>query len=150
MSRYQTILVAVDLTDEAAEVIDAAQTMAKEQQAELHVLTTIRPLSYAYSGFEPMAISPALINFESQAQQGAEEWLNKLCEPLGIDKKHIHSAIGEPADQIKSQAKALKADLIVVGSHGRKGLGLLLGSTANGVLHGATVDVLTVRISSDK
>ena len=68
MSRYQTILVAVDLTDEAAEVIDAAQTMAKEQQAELHVLTTIRPLSYAYSGFEPMAISPALINFESQAQ----------------------------------------------------------------------------------
>ena len=40
------------------------------------------------------------------------------------------------------------ADLIVVGSHGRHGLALLLGSTANGVLHGATCDVLAVRVGS--
>ena len=38
------------------------------------------------------------------------------------------------------------ADVIVVGSHGRHGLALLLGSTANGVLHGATCDVLAVRV----
>ncbi|MFW5825636.1 MAG: universal stress protein, partial [Marinobacter sp.] len=37
-------------------------------------------------------------------------------------------------------------DLVVVGSHGRKGFQLLLGSTANGVLHGARCDVLAVRI----
>lgn len=150
MSKYKNILVAVDLTEEAAEVVDAALSMAKEQQAALHVLTTIRPLSYAYSGFEPMSLSPALVNFETQAKQDAEEWLSKLCTPRGIDANHFHIAIGKPAEQIKTQATELKADLIVVGSHGRKGIGLLLGSTANGVLHGATVDVLTVRISADK
>jgi universal stress protein A len=37
-------------------------------------------------------------------------------------------------------------DLVVVGSHGRHGLSLLLGSTANGVLHGAGCDVLAVRV----
>ena len=41
------------------------------------------------------------------------------------------------------------ADIIVVGSHGRHGLALLLGSTANGVLHGASCDVLAVRVGHD-
>ena len=41
------------------------------------------------------------------------------------------------------------ADVIVVGSHGRHGIALLLGSTANGVLHGATTDVLAVRVGPD-
>ena len=40
----------------------------------------------------------------------------------------------------------IHADLIVLGTHGRHGLGLLLGSTASGVLHGCPCDVLTVRI----
>ncbi len=43
-------------------------------------------------------------------------------------------------------AKQDNIDLIVVGSHGRHGLALLLGSTANGVLHGANCDVLAVRV----
>ena len=64
------------------------------------------------------------------------------------NRRESHScSFGLPADEIKSEAEALNADLIVVGSHGRKGLGLLLGSTATGVLHGAKIDVLTVRIS---
>jgi universal stress protein A len=43
-------------------------------------------------------------------------------------------------------AEELGVDLIVMGTHGRHGLGLLLGSTATGVLHGCPCDVLTVRI----
>ena len=46
-------------------------------------------------------------------------------------------------------AKDIGADLIVVGSHGRYGLALLMGSTANGVLHGATCDVLAVRVGQE-
>jgi universal stress protein A len=56
--------------------------------------------------------------------------------------------IGKPAAEIKLLAEELKAGLIVIGSHGRHGLGMILGSTANGVLHGASCDVLAVRIKT--
>jgi len=46
-------------------------------------------------------------------------------------------------------AGEIKADLIVVGSHGRHGLGLLLGSTASSVVHHAACDVLAVRLRED-
>jgi universal stress protein A len=55
-------------------------------------------------------------------------------------------ALGAPAHEIRAAAEEVGADLIVLGTHGRHGLGLLLGSTANGVLHGATSDVLAVRV----
>jgi universal stress protein A len=54
--------------------------------------------------------------------------------------------IGNPAHEIRDAATELEADLIVVGTHGRHGLGLLLGSTANAVLHGVGCDVLAVRV----
>lgn len=149
MSTYNKILAAVDLTDEAGEVVSAALEVAESQGAELHVMTTIRPLSYSYSGFEPMAVSPAWANFEPEAKASAQQWLQKLCEPFAIPESKIHVSFGRPADEIKREAEAMAVDLIVVGSHGRKGLGLLLGSTATGVLHGAKTDVLTVRISAD-
>jgi universal stress protein A len=48
--------------------------------------------------------------------------------------------------EIHRLARELRCDLVVVGSHGRHGLALLLGSTANDVLHGAQCDVLAVRL----
>ncbi len=48
-----------------------------------------------------------------------------------------------------SGPEEINADLIVVGSHGRHGFALLMGSTANGVLHGARRDVLAVRVGKD-
>ncbi len=53
---------------------------------------------------------------------------------------------GNPAHEIRETAAELGVDLIILGTHGRHGLGLLLGSTATGVLHGCPCDVLTVRI----
>ena len=54
--------------------------------------------------------------------------------------------MGSPKTEIVRVANEHKVDLIIVGSHGRHGLALLLGSTANGVLHHATCDVLAVRL----
>ncbi len=56
--------------------------------------------------------------------------------------------VGRPGSEIRRQAEENDADLIVIGSHGRHGIQLLLGSTANSVLHGAACDVLAVRIGS--
>jgi universal stress protein A len=54
--------------------------------------------------------------------------------------------IGSPAVEIRELAASLGVDLIVIGTHGKHGLGLLLGSTANAVLHGVPCDVLAVKI----
>ena len=58
-----------------------------------------------------------------------------------------HIVLGHPAQEMHNLAKQENIDLIVVGSHGRHGLALIFGSTSNSVLHGASCDVLAVRIA---
>jgi len=77
----------------------------------------------------------------------ARSHIDELCEPLNIEDSHRHLVVGRPETEIHHIAEEIGADLVIVGSHGRHGLALLLGSTANGVLHGAKCDVLAVRIS---
>ena len=150
MDNYTHILVALDLTDEAPEVLARARQVAANHGAKLSVLTVIRPLTYAYTGLEFAGLAQSMVNFESEAEASARERLTALCEGTGIAAEDQKVIFGVPAYEIKDQANAAGADLIVVGSHGRHGLGLLLGSTANGVLHGATQDVLAVRIRDEE
>ena len=86
------------------------------------------------------------IQDEIQAQ--ASQQLSRFGESHGIDAQKQHIVMGRPEVEIHAKAEELRADLIVVGSHGRYGLALLMGSTANGVLHGATCDVLAVRVGN--
>ena len=65
---------------------------------------------------------------------------------MSIPAGNRHLLMGRPETEIHNVAEEIGADLIVVGSHGRHGLALIFGSTANGVLHGATCDVLAVRV----
>ena len=80
----------------------------------------------------------------------AKETANNIRERVaafGIEPERVAVRIGRPALEIKAYAEEIGADLIVLGSHGRHGLsGVMLGSTANGVLHGSACDVLTVRV----
>ena len=59
------------------------------------------------------------------------------------------SSSADPKPKFTASRRKKPIDLVVVGSHGRHGLALLLGSTANGVLHGSPTDVLAVRVGSD-
>lgn len=79
----------------------------------------------------------------------AKRQLTKMAVDFDIAEKNQIMEIGSPKLEIVRIAKEIQADLIVVGSHGRHGLALLLGSTANGVLHHAVCDVLAVRLSDD-
>lgn len=139
----KTILVAVDSTDEADQVVSAAQELASEG-ASLTLLTVIKPLVYAYGPEQSMLMSTT-ISFEEEAAKAAEERLAALATKHGLDCDKL-VVVGPPAMEVRSRAESIGADLVVIGSHGRHGLGLLLGSTANGVLHGAPCDVFVVRI----
>ncbi|MFB3104756.1 MAG: universal stress protein, partial [Pseudomonadales bacterium] len=69
---------------------------------------------------------------------------------LGVPEDRQYLIFGRPESEIHRIAESKEADIIVVGSHGRHGLALLLGSTANGVLHGAKCDVLAVRVGVEE
>jgi len=142
MAGYSNILLAVDLSDDSEEV--ARKAAAISSGASLHVIHVIEPLSFAYGGDIPMDFS----GIQDEIHQQATQQLKGFGDKHGIAAESQHIVLGRPEVEIHALADELGADLIVVGSHGRYGLALLMGSTANGVLHGATCDVLAVRVGS--
>jgi len=146
MSQYTKILVAVDLSEDSAQVAKRGHAIANNNSAGLHLIHVIEPLSFAYGGDIPMDFS----GIQDEIHQQATQQLKRFAEANGVDEEHQHIILGRPEVEIHATAQELGADLIVVGSHGRHGLALLLGSTANGVLHGANCDVLAVRVDKDK
>jgi len=142
MSDYRRIMLAVDLTEESNAVAERARKLAGAFNAELHVVHVIEPLSLAYGGDIPMDLSTV----QDQIHEQAKSHLAEFCASLGVPPERQHLIFGRPESEIQRTAENAKADIIVVGSHGRHGLALLLGSTANGVLHGASCDVLAVRV----
>lgn len=142
---YNKVLVAVDLGKTSSAVIRKAAALVAAGDAELHVLHAVEPLSITYGGDIPMDFSA--IQEEIQAQ--AKEQLDRLCESLSVPEANRHLVTGRPESEIPTQAKAVACDLIVVGSHARWGLALLLGSTTDGVMHGAECDVLAVKVDAD-
>jgi len=146
MSQYKKILVAIDLSEDSAQVAQRGHAIANNNDAELHLIHVIEPLSFAYGGDIPMDFS----GIQDEIHQQATQQLKRFAETNGIDEQHQHIVLGRPEVEIHATAEELGADLIVVGSHGRYGLALLMGSTANGVLHGASCDVLAVRVGKHK
>ena len=140
---YNKILVAVDLSSDSQKVLDTAVRMAGKEAKKLHLVHVVEPVAAAYS----MDIYAININeLQQEAINLAEQRLEKLGEKLGIKKDQVHSLLGAPAPEIRNLAAEIKADAIVMGSHGHSGWKLLLGSTATKVLHGAKCDVLTVHV----
>jgi universal stress protein A len=142
MTSYSKILMAVDLSEDSDGVAERALAIAHNNESELHIIHVIEPLSFAYGGDIPMDFS----GIQDEIHQQAKQQLAKFGDKHGVDATRRHVVLGRPDVEVRSMADELHADLIVLGSHGRSGLALLLGSTANGVLHGATCDVLAVRV----
>jgi len=145
MANYQHILVGIDLSDESQQVFERAQGLAKNHQAKLSLVHIIEPLTFAYGGDIPIDLS----EIQEQLHQQARKHLADFCQLAGITDDQAHIVVGQPVAEIHRLANNLSTDLVVVGSHGRHGLALLLGSTANGVLHGAHCDVLAVRVKDN-
>ncbi len=141
MSAYKKVLVAVDSSDEAIQVLQAANTLPEIERAEVSVLHVAEHPQAAYGQW--LVYLP--IN-EGQLQEKLQQRLDERVEKSGLKATSTRVEFGRAIDEILVTAKNEEADLIVIGSHGRHGIKLLLGSTANGVLHRAECDVLAVRI----
>lgn len=137
---YKHILFATDLSEDTDYVIKKVQGLRGFTGAKLTLVHVVEPLpgySYAYLGIE---------DIEGQLIQEAHDSLAKLGKTLHVESQDQFVEVGPTKLKILNVAEEIKADLIICGSHGRHGLSLLLGSTANAILHGAKCDVLTVRL----
>lgn len=143
MTHYRTILAAIDLNPDTDKLtIERAQQIASDNQATLYVVHAIETLNaygaaYAY---------PALSDVEAEISQEHEKELHAEAKSLKIPEDKLILKLGAANNVIVSQAKELKADLIIVGAHSRHGIGLLLGSTTDSVLHNAPCDVLAIHL----
>ena len=143
---YKHVLAAVDLSDESAGVLEKARATADNHGAKLSLISIVKPLTQVYAGLDLVPIANSKVSFEAEALKQASQQLRDDSKIYRVDRADVHVKVGSPAHEIRDAASELEADLIVVGTHARQGLGLLLGSTANAVLHGVGCDVLAVRV----
>ena len=140
---YTHVLVAVDFAPDNGEVIDRAVEIAHHYQARLTLLHVVEYTESAYSG---ELVVPGDASMDKELLDHAQQRMRQIREQVGMTNADTRVEMGTPKHEIVRIAEEDKVDLIVTGSHGRHGLQLLLGSTANGVLHLAKCDVLAVRV----
>jgi universal stress protein A len=143
---YPHILVAVDFSEGSEQVVERARDLAQRYQADLsliHVVENIPVMDPSYS-----SILPFDADLTEQMVEMARNRLNELGERLGITENRRWVELGSPKSEIIRIAEEQGIDLIVLGSHGRHGIGLLLGSTASSVVHHAGCDILAVRLKA--
>lgn len=143
MSLYKNILVAVDLSQDSAVILDKARNIAKAYDAQLSMVHVIEPIAVGYA-IEISSIDVEGLHQEATAQARAA--LLEMGSNIGITEKRLHTVLGQPAREIKELANEINADLIIMGNHARHGWELLFGSTSTGVAHGVKCDLLTVHI----
>ena len=144
---YQRILVPVDGSHTSTLGLQEAIRIAIDPRARLKLISVIDGLIIAQN-FEGMINAKNMIDFLREASKKA------ISNALALIKKHDLKAeastfetVGDRvAEVIVREAKKWKADLIVMGTHGRRGFNrLVLGSDAEGVLRSSPVPVLMVR-----
>jgi universal stress protein A len=143
MSGYRHIMLAVDFDPSQESLLEKAKDLATRYQARLTLVHIIEYMGSAYAGDMPL---PEDLDLDKMMRERATEELEEIAAGLGLEGVDVRVELGVAKHQITQLAKQLDVDLILVGSHGRHGLQLLLGSTANGVLHLADCDVLAVRM----
>jgi len=146
MNTYQHILLAVDFSNEIDFVVNKTRDMALLNDAKIsmvHVLDNMPMPDMSYG---------TIISLDDETDNALLEQekagFNAVCDRLGVPENQRWLIWGNPKEEICALAAQENVDLIIVGSHGRHGLALLLGSTASGVLHHAPCDVLAVRLRS--
>ena len=143
MAIYQHILLAVDFAPDAEAVIQRARELARLHDARLSL---VHVTEYVPVDMANELVLPQEMELDQELNELAVKRLAEIGARIAVVATDQHVLQGNTRGEIQRLADEIGADLIVLGSHGRQGLQRLLGSTADGVLHGAPCDVLAVRI----
>jgi len=143
MLPIHTILHPTDFSAGSAEAFHLACALARDYGARLIVLHVMERPLLIYSG---VMAAPPPPEISAEERQALREKLQQLHAEPTLDIEHL-LVEGDPTTAILRFSGDRHCDLIVMGSHGRRGIGrLLLGSVAEQVLRQATCPVLTVKV----
>jgi len=146
MSNYKHILIAADFSNHNKLVCEKAHAIAARNQAKLSVCHIVEDFPITDFAYEPMISVD--IDMRDALLESAKKQITELANTFDIPTENQWVEFGSPNRDIVRLSEENQVDLIVVGSHGRHGIQLLLGSTANSILHHAKCDVLAVRLQS--
>ncbi len=144
MPLYKKVVVAIDPLIDSDEIISKAKQLAGNNNA-LDLIYVWDEIPIAFQG-SPLAVPMGYTSETHEQKAEVQNTLTKLAEKHGFNEQHTHILTGSPAKEIRNFAKEHQADCIVMGSHGRHGIALLLGSTASSVVHGTPCDILVIKI----
>ena len=138
------ILCAVDLSDHSAQVAEYAALFASKCDAEVEVVYVAHTLSQ-YTGFK--VPQSDIHSFVGEIVSGAQASMNAfVAQHFEGIKATGEVMVGYASDEILGKAKKDNVDLIIMGTHGRKGIDrILFGSVAEKVVKNSEVPVLTIR-----
>ncbi len=144
MKEIKKVLVPVDFSPNAAKVLESARFLAGKCGAEIEVLFVVQSFD-DYSGFFVPHIPIA--QFEGEMINGARKKLDAFLEGNLPEGTTCASEVilGEVAVEIVNHAKKNNAGMIIMGTHGYKGLeSVLFGSVAAKVVRNASCPVMTI------
>ena len=138
---YRNILVAIELNPKEDEIlISRAKLLAQlEPHAKISLLNVVEFM-------DSYAMVTGVSDLDQVIVDYAQKEMSKLCLRFDLAEKNCIIRIGSAKDVILEQAQSEHYDLIVVGSHGRNNLGLLLGSATDKLLAIGPCDVLSVSV----
>ena len=147
MDNYQHILLAVDFSEHGNHAARKARHLATLFHAKLSIIHVLDNIPMPDTGY---GTAIALDEYSTYELLEAEKSkLRQIGDQLNVNPAHQWMVWGVPGQEIVRIAEQEHIDLIVVGSHGRHGLALLLGSTASSVLHHAKCDVMAIRLQNE-
>jgi len=145
--KIKRILVPVDFSKQSRKALDYAIELARPTAAQVVALFVVEPIYYAEPDLAG-AVGSTVGGLLEQQRSGAEKQLARLRARLAKRCIKLRTLLqeGTPYQAIVDTARTIKADLIVISTHGRTGLShLLMGSVAERVVRTATCPVLTIR-----
>ena len=144
---YRRVLIATDGSEQAAKAVTSGLALAKQLGAQVVVVTATEPWSSMTNG-EGLAFDFPIKAYERTAAEQAERILAKAnaeAQTMAVECETVH-VNDFPAEAILATAKAKNCDLVVMASHGRRGIArLLLGSQAAQVVTSSMIPVLVCR-----
>lgn len=148
---FKHLLIATDGSELGNKALATGLALARLNQAEVTIITATDPVSTGIGsgGFGTIDAGTLVARLEEAYAIEAKELLEKArkqSQDAGITAQTLHLPRHHPADGILETVAEKACDLIVMGSHGRRGLSrLMLGSQAAEVLARASVPVLIVK-----